>query len=606
MANAWRFGCGGSGIPEGDGKPVSLALYPSNSSTAVSQTGNVRLGIESIRRSLLTECPADLLDLLELATYVYVADQVAARGRPTDLGACWRRTLSFRVPVRNPDRWNSRVTAPLVETLEFLSEDEYRFEFVLHAPDPPPPYFTFGGERFDRPVDEIVPFSGGMDSLAGAVEEAVINKRHVALVQHRSNPKLQPRHDELLAALQKRVAKSGGEISHFPVLVNKHEELTAESTQRSRSFLFVSLAAAVGSMVGGPDRIRFYENGVVGLNLPLTPAAVGARSTRTTHPRTLSGFAKILSAVTGRPFEVESPFLWETRTDVVRRLLGADCGELLTLSTSCGATRGMTVKQPHCGMCSQCVGRRFAILAAKRGIDNPTELSKIEASDSPDGYRIDVLTGDRADGDPRLILAAFLDAAERVERARVPADLFALFGEAARVLRTVDITADEVARRVFDLYQRHANDVNWVLDQAGGQYARDLRLKKLPAGCTLRLVFDKGQSLPVEPPASKPTKKAKKRGPRTAKIEKIQLALVERIRAARDHADATREVGGVPELLPRPSQQELAKELGMTEPALSRCLNDPKAPVLKRLWELSDDLNAVMNFRGVPGAGSEA
>lgn len=99
MANAWRFGCGGAGAPRGRGRAVELAVCPDGS---LRPGCNVRLGIEAVRRGLLTECPPEMLDLLEVATYVYAADQAASRGRPEDLGVNWRREMRFRIPVRDP------------------------------------------------------------------------------------------------------------------------------------------------------------------------------------------------------------------------------------------------------------------------------------------------------------------------------------------------------------------------------------------------------------------------------------------------------------------------------------------------------------------------
>jgi hypothetical protein len=97
--------------------------------------------------------------------------------------------------------------------------------------------------------------------------------------------------------------------------------------------------------------------------------------------------------------------------------------------------------------------------------------------------------------------------------------------------------------------------------------------------------------------------KPKRRGPRASNIERIQEALVDHIRAARDRAFVDQDLGHTPILLPRPTQQELAGLLGLGESDVSRCLNDPRAPVLRQLWEMAADLNAVMNFRGLPGAG---
>ena len=475
MVSTWRIGCGGLVPPEGGGEQRMLAISPSLSDFA---RGNIRFGFNIVLQEMMAECPAALLDLLEIAVYVYTADQATSRGKPEDLGLNWRRKFAFRIPVRDPDRWSDpSVVQPLVGLLEFLSEDEYRFEFMLKNPDARPGYFQVKDTPFSRPVDRVLLFSGGLDSLTGAVEEAVVHGLHVLLVQHRSNPKLQPRHDALVAQLSKYARQRGGLVSHVPVIVNKAETLTESYTQRSRSLMFAALAAAVGAIVGRQE-VRFYENGVVSINLPISPAVVGARASRTTHPRVICGFQRLLSAVAGKTIEVDNVYRWDTRADVIRRLAAAGCAGLLGQTISCGATRVMTARQPHCGMCTQCIDRRFAVLAAGQ-----------EANDSADGYRIDVLIGDRTDGDPRLVLAAYLETIDRVERTSNAAEFLAMFGEAARSFRSAGESPTATAERVFQLYKRHAAEVAGVLDAAAGQYARQLRHGELPEGCTLRLVF---------------------------------------------------------------------------------------------------------------------
>jgi len=57
---------------------------------------------------------------------------------------------------------------------------------------------------------------------------------------------------------------------HVPVWINKEKALGREFTQRTRSFLYASLAAVV-ARIFDLWRIRFYENGVVSINLPISP-----------------------------------------------------------------------------------------------------------------------------------------------------------------------------------------------------------------------------------------------------------------------------------------------------------------------------------------------
>jgi hypothetical protein len=272
-----------------------------------------------------------LFDLLEIATYVYCADQATTRGGGTakNYGAKWRRRFQFHIPVRTPDVWSSNpVLTALSDTLGFLSDDEYEFAFKQLS-DPPPvsQYLDFGaGEATGFKPEEVILFSGGLDSLGGAVQQAAADKRTLALVSHRSSPKIGKQQKELLEDLAKHCSKKP---FHVPVWIYKEKALGKEFTQRTRSFLYASLAAVV-ARIFDLWRIRFYENGVVSINLPISPQVVGGRATRTTHPQVLNGFSEIFTALFQKPFAVENPFLWMTKG----KLCGPSAARAVATSSS--------------------------------------------------------------------------------------------------------------------------------------------------------------------------------------------------------------------------------------------------------------------------------
>jgi 7-cyano-7-deazaguanine synthase in queuosine biosynthesis len=113
----------------------------------------------------------------------------------------------------------------------------------------------------------------------------------------------------------------------------------------------------------GLNKIRMYENGVVSLNLPISAQLIGARASRTTHPQVLKGFGELFSLILEKLFLVENPFLWKTKSDVVKILVEASCADLIKYSASCSHVREMTTLHTHCGKCSQCIDRRIAVLA---------------------------------------------------------------------------------------------------------------------------------------------------------------------------------------------------------------------------------------------------
>src|SRR6516164_822915 len=93
---------------------------------------NVFLYVEDLRRATWSDVPEVFLDLLDIAAYIYAADQAIKRGgiKGKDWGENWRRVLHFGVPVRLPKVWNNRdVRNALIAVLSFLSEDEYQFAF---------------------------------------------------------------------------------------------------------------------------------------------------------------------------------------------------------------------------------------------------------------------------------------------------------------------------------------------------------------------------------------------------------------------------------------------------------------------------------------------
>lgn len=90
----------------------------------------------------------------------------------------------------------------------------------------------------------------------------------------------------------------------------------------------------------------------------------------------------------------------------------------------------------------------------------------------------------------------------------------------------------------------------------------------------------------------------KRRAVRSAKIEKLTSVLVAHLQAARDHAFTRQAQTGVPELLPRPMQQELARMLGMSETDVSRCLKDKSARELRIYWQTASQLDHIMKWPG--------
>ena len=214
--------------------------------------GNINLRITDISKAMFANLPDEAVDLLEIAAYVYCADQATTRGgkKEFEYGRKWRRHLRFEIPVRNPDAWSGSTVAKVLErTLGFLSDDDYEFHFhPLRNPAPRDRYLEFdSGTPATTAVDDVILFSGGLDSYAGTVEQVFKNGRKVALVSHRSVSKIDKRQRVLVEDINKAIDDPQKRRSMFP----SGSTRTRSSERNTRSVAGPSCTHASGQLWQG-------------------------------------------------------------------------------------------------------------------------------------------------------------------------------------------------------------------------------------------------------------------------------------------------------------------------------------------------------------------
>ncbi|MBK8009823.1 MAG: hypothetical protein IPK13_00610 [Deltaproteobacteria bacterium] len=485
--------CGGANHASAPEDALRLAVSGSDA--------NLTVDIEGLATNLIANIPPVMKDLVRVASYVIAADQAFERGDADriDLGDKWRRDLHFAIAVEEPDLWSSQEMVEVLQsTLGFLSDDNYSFEFQSVANrDPEQLKFTGpDGEPFAggwNNIDAVQLFSGGMDSFGGAVQALGIDKQNPVLVSHRSAPKTWKTQRELVGDLQTWASR--GAIPHVGIQVHKHDKaLRKERTQRSRSFLYAAMAGTVAHIIGH-DKIRFYENGITSFNLPISPQIVGARATRTTHPKVLLGFSQIISLARGKTMAVENPFELKTRAEVLDVIKGAGAAGMLRHTVSCAHIHRSSTMHPHCGVCSQCIDRRFSVLARS-----------LEEEDPEDGYAVDLIKGDwKKDGDRALVLD-YIDAADKFTSFAHADRFLGGYGEAARAIPAMmelsGQDGDAVAKNIFEMHQRHGKDVGRVISETMAKLAKCIRT---PGGLSSEslptILFARGQQNPGSNPA---------------------------------------------------------------------------------------------------------
>ncbi len=120
------FACSGAKIAASDTVAAGKRRIDLN---AIGNRANVNIRFENVARVFNRQLSPRLVDLLEIASYVYAADCATSRGKAWTDDDCtepWGRELAFVIPVREPAFWNSAEIAHLIiEVSKLLTRAEH-------------------------------------------------------------------------------------------------------------------------------------------------------------------------------------------------------------------------------------------------------------------------------------------------------------------------------------------------------------------------------------------------------------------------------------------------------------------------------------------------
>ena len=313
------------------------------------------------------------LDIAVLAALVHAADTRISR--ETESQDTWTREMRLVVPVGNPQRWAA--TAPLLtRMLDFLTGDRWTIGFRARPASFAAVVPLHKGHRGAARFDGLSLFSGGLDSLIGAID-LIESGRTPLFVSHVGEGATSSAQHSSYRALKAHYrAKSFERLRvwmNFPHgLV---QDVKSESTTRGRSFLFFALGVFAGTGLEEPFTLGAPENGLIALNVPLDPLRLGSNSTRTTHPFYIACWNDLLDAL-GIQGRIENPYWDKTKGEMVAACANPQLLQDLTPGTlSCSSpTKGRWQRRgiEHCGYCLPCLIRRAALDAAWGSGADPT------------------------------------------------------------------------------------------------------------------------------------------------------------------------------------------------------------------------------------------
>lgn len=294
-------------------------------------------------------------DLVNLSSGIFASDLAVKREDREH----YIRNIEISIEVVNLHLFE-RIRKDLEGALYVVSKDNWTIKFIQKKGD--------STIEFDWQNKEgaTLLFSGGIDSMCAASEFLKDNK-DLVLVSHNShaNHAVDNSQKNVHSTLETFYKKA---IKHIHIKVYGRNQPSypfpkddlRENTQRTRSFLFLSLAVLVTRRSGFNKILFMAENGQFAIHLPLNSARVGPFSTHTADPEFVEKMEGIFKVLLSNPnFEIKNPFLYKTKAEVFA-LLPEKLKKAASVSASCWMISRIP-ENKHCGYCIPCISRRISI-----------------------------------------------------------------------------------------------------------------------------------------------------------------------------------------------------------------------------------------------------
>lgn len=308
-------------------------------------------------------------DALLVAAAVEFADRTQRRS-----SVRWPRTFALRIPVEDPDHWNSKVVSEtLREALSLLTGDSWEIDFCKRRKlleRPRQRHFSL-----NQAVQAVIPFSDGLDSrcVAGLTAREMGDKlQRVRLGTKDYDGHLPGRRP----------------FATIPYDVSPGAKPFVESSARSRGFKF-ALISGIAAFLSQAGEVIVPESGQGALGPALVVVGQSYEDYRS-HPRFFVLMEKFLFALLGHSVRYRFPRLWNTKGETLRQFVNeCEDGDTWKETWSCWQQNrhsSVNGKRRHCGVCAACMLRRLSVHSA--GLSEPAEAyvwENLGAGSFPDG-----------------------------------------------------------------------------------------------------------------------------------------------------------------------------------------------------------------------------
>lgn len=327
---------------------------------SVAQTGTVKADLRNLI-PWINKASVETFDFLLLSFFVYGIDRFLQRKANSVDG--WSREVTVNIPVVKLTTWRAQ-KQQVENLLSFLTGDYWTVTFYKNTMSSLPAENL--DSKFQMPLSQVTLFSGGMDSLIGAIDLLETSKSAALFVSHYDRNMRGPKGDQetLIPLLENQYPNRFIYIPAIDVYLDNVS--SRETTCRSRSIVFIGIANLFANVL--KKDICVPENGTVSVNYPLSPSRRCACSTRTTHPSFIDELAGLFTSL-GIQSKIFNPYRFYTKGEMADKCKNTPFFQtILSHSNSCGKRghrRHWDGSGTHCGVCMPCIYRRAALLNIK-------------------------------------------------------------------------------------------------------------------------------------------------------------------------------------------------------------------------------------------------
>ncbi len=328
--------------------------------------------------------PSRLADLIDIAAAVFAADRLTVRHGEIRCG------IEIILPVRDPDYYNQPyIIEHLRDILYWYTEDIWSFYFVQRErygrSAELQPRLLFGRTA----VNEVILWSGGLDSLAGICNRAFEQpEARFMLLGTGGDNSVLGRQAKIASVVSANLGDRFN-LKRVPLHLlyrGAYKIRDLNKISRSRGFVFLALGS-VCALLEGRSELFVCENGIGAINLNFSGSELGLDHACSVHPISLIMVSNLISQVIGSPFAIRDPFVFSTKAQMceIFHWVPEAIRAAIPLTVSCDRQQRKLGQRLQCGRCSSCLLRHLALTAA--GVGDETQYDSYPVQGDIPGNR---------------------------------------------------------------------------------------------------------------------------------------------------------------------------------------------------------------------------